>query len=602
MNEGRHLGDPENDTGGRGRHGDTLSERNGKEEHRISSMNDWEGRESGRLPLPESRHPLRRGRVPTGTHLRAQILERIERGIPLPVPSAEQVLGAVLSLNRNISLLMDEGELVEAHLEVIRDLLPGRRLSVKLVDHAGSMTLVYRTEEPTQIEESPTARISRPGLERHSLTPEAIDHPGVEVTERFTPDYASPVGFDVPLVDGDRISGVLAVEYYEGATPPEEDLSVVGQLALSLSSALRHGRVMRESLHLRDYLGKLLEHANAPIVVIGKRREVRVANRAMLEVTGLEREDLVGRDFLRILDEEERARILPAFSNALHGRPTKDFEVQLTRPGGGVARIAFNVASVLGRDGQVESVIAIGKDLTELRELEEQVIQSEKLATLGQLAAGVVHELNNPLTSISVYSEFLLKEAREQGAPAAREQKLARIVESAERILRFTRDLVTYARPSTEAPHAVSMAEVIEQSVVFCEHVLSEHGVTISKSFGEKSGLVLGVKGQLHQVFINLITNACHAMPLGAGHLELSIRSDDEWITASVHDNGSGIPDGMRDGIFEPFFSTKGQGKGTGLGLSIVRNILRQHGGEIEAISSPGAGTTFELKLPIHRR
>ena len=574
-----------------------------KEELDGSTMDDWEERESGRLPLPESRHPLRKGRVPTGTHLRAQILERIQRGIPLPVPSSDEVLGAVLSLNRNISLLMDEAQLVEAHLEVIRDLLPGRRLSVKLVDHTGAVTLVYRTEDPSRAEEATTARISRPGLERHSLTPEAIDHPGVEVTDRFTPDYASPVGFDVPLVDGDRISGVLAVEYYDAAAPPEADLSVVGQLALSLSSALRNGRVMRESLHLRDYLGKVLDHANAPIVVIGKRREVRVANRAMLEITGLARDAMIGRDFLRILPEDERARILPAFSNALHGRSTKDFEVQIPRPKGGVARIAFNIASVLGQNGEVESVIAIGKDLTELRNLEDQVIQSEKLATLGQLAAGVVHELNNPLTSISVYSEFLLKEAREEGAPAAQEQKLARIVESAERILRFTRDLVTYARPSTEAPHAVSISEVIEQSVVFCEHVISQHGVTVTKRFEDHDAVILGVKGQLHQVFINLITNACHAMPLGAGALELSTRAEgDEWIVASVHDNGSGIPDGMIDGIFEPFFSTKGQGKGTGLGLSIVRNILRQHAGEITVSSAPGMGTTFEVMLPAHRR
>ena len=247
-------------------------------------MNDWEGRESGPLPLPESRHPLRKGRVPTGTHLRDQILENIERGVPLPIPSSDEVLAAVLDVNRNLSVRMDEGELVSAHLEVIRDLLPGRRLSVKLVDADGTVTLVYRTEEPA--EEAPTerARISRTGLARHSLMPDAIAHPGLEVTDRFTPDYASPAGFDVPLVDGDRISGVLAVEYYEGATPPPDDASIVGQLALSLSSALRNGRVMRESVHLRDYLSKLLDHANAPILVIGTQREVRVANRAMLEL------------------------------------------------------------------------------------------------------------------------------------------------------------------------------------------------------------------------------------------------------------------------------------------------------------------------------
>jgi signal transduction histidine kinase len=285
------------------------------------------------------------------------------------------------------------------------------------------------------------------------------------------------------------------------------------------------------------------------------------------------------------------------FVNALRGRPTSDFEMNLPRAQGGLARLALNVASFLSADGEVEGVIAIGRDLTEVRQLEEQVVQAEKLATLGQLAAGVVHELNNPLTSISVYSEYLLK--KHEGGPTdgGDVEKLRRIVLSAQRILRFTRDLVAYARPSNEEPRIICITEVLEQAVIFCEHLVTENGAEVEKEFAEPSS-VLGVKGQLHQVFINLITNAVNAMPEGAGRLRITTRAERDRMLVRVTDNGAGIPEDLRERIFEPFFSTKGEGKGTGLGLSIVRNILQQHGAEIEVESSLGEGTTFIVTLP----
>jgi signal transduction histidine kinase len=270
----------------------------------------------------------------------------------------------------------------------------------------------------------------------------------------------------------------------------------------------------------------------------------------------------------------------------------------LPRANGGFARVAMNTASIVSADGEVEGVIAIGRDITEVRQLEEQIIQAEKLATLGQLAAGVVHELNNPLTSISVYSDYLLKKGeRGTGEPSDLE-KLRRIVQSAERILNFTRDLVAYARPSNEEPRLISIHDVLDQSVVFCEHVIAESGVRVVKKYAENVQPVYAVKGQLHQVFINLITNACHAMPMGAGHLTVETEPVEERLMVRLADNGAGIPSDHLDRIFEPFFSTKGEGKGTGLGLSIVRNIVHQHGGSIQVKSELGGGTAFEIALP----
>src|SRR5262249_55036052 len=161
------------------------------------------------------------------------------------------------------------------------------------------------------------------------------------------------------------------------------------------------------------------------------------------------------------------------------------------------ALVVLRAAPVASPAGDVDGVLFVGHDLTEIRGLQEQVIQAEKLATLGELAAGVVHELNNPLTSITVYSDYLLKKYESAGADPGDAEKLRRIVQSAERILRLARDLVAYARPSTDRPAMVDIHEILEQSIVFCEHVLGRHSTIVQRKYSEQLPPVRGVKDQL---------------------------------------------------------------------------------------------------------
>jgi signal transduction histidine kinase len=228
----------------------------------------------------------------------------------------------------------------------------------------------------------------------------------------------------------------------------------------------------------------------------------------------------------------------------------------------------------------------------ELRALNSHMVQAEKLASLGQIAAGVVHELNNPLTSILAYTQYLSRKISDKDAL----ERLARIDESATRMLRFTRDLVTYARPSAEASVPVSLHTVIDQSIAFCEHVLAEIGASVERRFGEGIPPVQGKPEQLTQVFVNLITNACHAMPRETGKLCISTSVEDSRVRVIVEDNGHGIAAEHLTQVFAPFFTTKTDGRGTGLGLSIVKNIIDNHGGTIRAeASSPGARFVIEL-------
>jgi signal transduction histidine kinase len=256
--------------------------------------------------------------------------------------------------------------------------------------------------------------------------------------------------------------------------------------------------------------------------------------------------------------------------------------------------------------------------LRELRTLESHVIQAEKLASFGQIAAGMVHELNNPLTSIVAYTDYLIRkfvDAEGDRLEADDVDRLRRISESANRMLRFTRDLVSYARPSSEVAVPVVLHTVIDQALAFCEHLLAEAGAKVSRRFGSGVLTVRARPEQLAQVFVNLVTNACHAMPAKGGELVIATSADaaGKWLEVHVEDNGHGIAEEHLSQVFAPFFTTKRDRSGTGLGLSIVKSILGlsivksildNHGGEIR-VASPakaGHGTSFVIRLPASPR
>jgi signal transduction histidine kinase len=268
----------------------------------------------------------------------------------------------------------------------------------------------------------------------------------------------------------------------------------------------------------------------------------------------------------------------------------------------GPVRSVWAIAPV-GRAGQVggpiEAVVAIGQDQSKIDLLQQQIVRAERLATLGELAAGVVHELNNPLTSITVYAEYLVRKLEAQGADQADLEKLRRIGASAQRILRFSRDLVQYARPSGKDMESVDLAAVVRQSVSICDHLVERGGVALSVEVSPDLPVIQAVAGQLEQVLINLITNAVHAVENG-GRVSVRAKTDgDNRVLIEVADSGPGVPESDREKIFEAFYTTKLDGKGTGLGLPIVRNIVEQHRGHITVGRSDLGGASFRVTLPV---
>jgi|HubBroStandDraft_6_1064221.scaffolds.fasta_scaffold176519_2 two-component system NtrC family sensor kinase len=238
------------------------------------------------------------------------------------------------------------------------------------------------------------------------------------------------------------------------------------------------------------------------------------------------------------------------------------------------------------------------------RAFDKRMIQIDKLATFGELAAGVVHELNNPLTSIVAYSEYLVRKVIEEGSVHEDDdvERLRRVRDSANRMLRLSRELVGYARPSGGARGPVALHSVIDQAVAFCEHVLSTNGVGVERQYLDEDPMVRATSEQLVQVFVNLLTNACQAAPPVGGRILLTTARVDGGargrIAVAIEDNGSGIAPENLPHVFAPFFTTKRSTHGIGLGLSITKNIVEDHDGTILVESQFGRGTRFLIDLP----
>ncbi len=269
----------------------------------------------------------------------------------------------------------------------------------------------------------------------------------------------------------------------------------------------------------------------------------------------------------------------------------------------GLAELAERAVLVLtaGLDA-ARRIEASRVDVSHVRALQARIVQTEKLASVGQIAAKVVHELNNPLTAIVTYAGFLTKKLERAGHEEADVERLRRIGESADRILRFSRELTTYARPNDEAPGPVAIHEVVDRAVVFCEHVVIEHGIQVATRVDPHTPPTVGRRSQLTQVFVNLVTNACHAIQDAGrgedGRIEIETTpTADGGVRVAISDNGNGISPEHVIRVFDPFFTTKTEGRGTGLGLSIVRSIIEGHGGRVWVRSVLGAGSSFIVEL-----
>ncbi|MBP8810071.1 MAG: PAS domain-containing protein [Kofleriaceae bacterium] len=523
-----------------------------------------------------------------------------------PVPSEAAVARAMLAIGGELCREQSEADLCHGFLAAVTELFPGRRLCLRVADP--------RTREPARIYARGAS--PRPGLEHEALTvrTSAVDKTGIRpavaasarlrLTSRWDPPFPhTAVGFAVPIVAAGELYGLLDVCYPLGEALELADEPLIIPLVNQLALALRNLRLSRDAHGLRDFQARLIDHANALIVGFDSTWRITVCNRALLKLSGLRADDVIGRDVRDFIPSSERERVTAVLGAALSGAHFDAIDVTLKSTNRGPVRTVWSVAAIGGPSDRPapEAVVAVGQDQTRLSELQSQVIRAERLATLGQLAAGVVHELNNPLTSITVYADYLQRRCVQMGGDPGDHEKLVRIGQSAQRIQRFARELVQYAKPVGDEVDVIDLNAVVRQAVAFCDHLFDRHGVALTVALDPELPPLVAVPGQLEQVLINLVTNAAHAVEgRGTGGVWVRTRRlDDGRLAIEVADDGPGVAEADRERIFEPFFTTKVDGKGTGLGLPIAKNIVEQHKGTIAVDRAAEGGARFVVALPI---
>ncbi|RKI18952.1 PAS domain S-box protein [Corallococcus sp. AB030] len=509
--------------------------------------------------------------------------------------------GVLLDLGRSVAEAGGEEELVAAVARGVKELFPGRSFCIRIVDaRTGGLTSLYAEGRLKEGAHEPLVLFQR-SVEKTNLTLTALPQGRVTISEEVPLLFhGSTRGVSAPLVASGQLFGAINMEYPEGLdADPAHDERVLLQLASQVAVAVKNAKLIDELTFVRKYLEELLEKANALILVVNRDKQVVVFNQALSALTGLTKEQVLGRDLSSLVADSEQLRLAPVLAAAMRGESVNNFETRLLTRDGGEVRVSFATSSMQTQPGEVEGVIAIGQDVTVVKELEKRIIHAEKLASIGQLAASVVHEINNPMTAVATYADALLQRSRmTPGANPADQEKLKKILESSHRILRFTRDLVSYARPAQDRPERVSLNAVVDMAVGFCEHVVSQARVSVQREYASDVPPLAAVRANLVQVFVNLITNACHAMQPG-GEVYLSTLQEGPEAVVRVRDTGTGIEQRNLSRIFEPFFTTKPEGRGTGLGLSICQGIVENHGGRLTVESTLGQGTTFTVRLPL---
>lgn len=302
----------------------------------------------------------------------------------------------------------------------------------------------------------------------------------------------------------------------------------------------------------------------------------------------------------------DRARVAEHIERAVAERSGFDFQLRILRPDGEQRQVVAK-GRVQIRDGEAVSLFGIFQDVTEQIAMQERLLTTERMASIGTLAAGIGHEINNPLTyvmaNLDLLAEVLGEAAADADAVRARAFGFAEAAQhGAMRVRKIVRNLKSFARPSEANTRPLVLRSVVESAVAMAGHEL-RHRARIELDFDPDVDMVLGDEARLGQVFVNLIVNAVHAIE--EAHVEdglicVRARREGDGVRVDVADNGTGLEPGAMARLFEPFFTTKPEGVGTGLGLSISQRIVEDLGGEITVSSTPGEGATFRVWLPAH--
>jgi PAS domain S-box-containing protein len=388
-------------------------------------------------------------------------------------------------------------------------------------------------------------------------------------------------------VDGDYLSSD-DVELVE---------TIAGYVAVALDNAQLYTSLEQKALEiarLKDFSENIVESLNVGVLAVDLEGIVESWNTRMEQLFGVARQEAVGRQLRSLLPEELAAEI------AARGdaeQITGIYKQRLHHQGKALT-LNVSITPLVSKSAERIGRLLLFDDVTQRERMEEQMSQTEKLTSLGLLAAGVAHEVNTPLAVISNYIQMLAKQMPD-GDP--RQSIIEKIVKQTFRASEIVNNLLNFSRTGAGEAVDIDVNRVVEETLSLVSHPLKTSQIQVVKHLGETLPAVRGSANKLQQVFLNLFLNARDAMP-GGGLLEVRTVAHNGSVEIEVVDTGAGIPREHIHRIFDPFFTTKANGRGTGLGLSVSYGIIKEHSGKIDVRSTPGKGTSFHVEFPAVRK
>jgi two-component system NtrC family sensor kinase len=374
--------------------------------------------------------------------------------------------------------------------------------------------------------------------------------------------------------------------------------TIAGYVAIAIENARLYQSLEQKAMQierLKDFSENIVESLNIGVLTVDLEDCIESWNPQLENLLGIPRREALRRRLQDVLPPDLVAEISSRYTA---DRVSGIYKFHLNTPAGRRLVINASIAPLVGKNGARLGRLILLDDITQRVRLEEQMVQTEKLTSLGLLAAGVAHEVNTPLAVISNYIQMLAKQIP-AGDP--RQKTIERIVKQTFRASEIVNNLLNFSRTGAAEFVEVDLNSVLEETLTLVQHPFKTAQVNVIKNYTEKLPPVLGSTTRLQQVFLNLFMNARDAMPSG-GMLEVRTGAHNGSVAVEVTDTGSGIPAENLHRIFDPFFTTKATGRGTGLGLSVSYGIIKEHAGKVDVRSTPGKGTSFRLEFPVARK
>ena len=379
----------------------------------------------------------------------------------------------------------------------------------------------------------------------------------------------------------------------------------LASVVLSADLAIEVAAQSREIDEQRRFISLIIDSLPVGLYVVDRDYRIQIWNRQReIGAPGLRRDEVVGRQVFEVLTRQPAEELRADFDRVFQTGEILQDELDVTL--GGEAR-SFRLSKIPMRleGDEISHVITIGEDVTESRRIQGQIMQSEKLAAIGQLAAGVMHEINNPLATISACVAAISGRLGALGKAEKRtvDEYLEIIDKEVDRCSRIVDGLLDFSRPKAKAKGRVVLNALVDETLFLLKHHQRFKRLSLVRELDGSLPATVGNAEQLTQVLMALMLNAVDAMDDRRGKLTVrTARSPNhpDEVVVEIEDNGVGIPGADQSKIFEPFYTTKPPGRGTGLGLSICYGIVEDHRGRIEVDSQPGRGSIFRVFLPVH--